>query len=91
MRLIQNFVDSQPRRPPAPACELHELTGREREVLQLLAQGRSNAEISTSLFIAWSRPPRPSVRRILQKLQLRDRIHAVVCGHENGLLTPGRS
>jgi DNA-binding NarL/FixJ family response regulator len=87
-RLIENFVDSQPHRPPASAA-LHELTGREREVLQLMARGRSNAEISKSLFIA-EQTTKTHVRRILQKLQLRDRIHAVVFGYENGLVTPGR-
>jgi DNA-binding NarL/FixJ family response regulator len=54
-----------------------------------MARGRSNAEISKSLFIA-EQTTKTHVRRILQKLQLRDRIHAVVFGYENGLVTPGR-
>ncbi|MEU8819642.1 response regulator transcription factor [Actinoplanes sp. NPDC048796] len=87
-RLIENFVEARPRRP-AGAVALNALTDREREVLRLLAQGRSNTEIAGTLFI--SEPTtKTHVSRILQKLGLRDRVQAVVFGYENGLVTPGR-
>jgi DNA-binding NarL/FixJ family response regulator len=86
-RLIENFVNSQPR-PPSAATALRTLTDREREVLEHMARGESNAEISASLFIA-EHTTKTHVRRILHKLGLRDRVHAVVFGYENGLVTPG--
>ncbi|HEX5202781.1 response regulator [Paractinoplanes rhizophilus] len=86
-RLIENFVESRPR-PPAAATALNGLTDREREVLRLMALGRSNAEIAASLFIA-EQTTKTHVSRILQKLDLRDRVQAVVFGYENGLVTPG--
>jgi DNA-binding NarL/FixJ family response regulator len=86
-RLIENFVETRPRRPAATA--LNGLTDREREVLRLLALGRSNAEIAGSLFIA-EQTTKTHVSRILQKLGLRDRVQAVVFGYETGLVTPGR-
>jgi DNA-binding NarL/FixJ family response regulator len=87
-RLIENFVNSQPR-PAQAAAALNSLTDREREVLEHMARGESNAEISASLFIA-EHTTKTHVRRVLQKLSLRDRVHAVVFGYENGLVIPGR-
>ena len=87
-RLIENFVAARPRRP-AGATALNALTDREREVLRLMAMGRSNAEIAASLFIA-EQTTKTHVSRILQKLGLRDRVQAVVFGYETGLVTPGR-
>jgi len=86
-RLIESFVAARPRRP-AGATALNGLTDREREVLRLLALGRSNAEIAASLFIA-EQTTKTHVSRILQKLGLRDRVQAVVFGYETGLVTPG--
>jgi len=86
-RLIENFVETQPRRL-AGATALNGLTDREREVLRLMALGRSNAEIATSLFIS-EQTTKTHVSRILQKLNLRDRVQAVVFGYETGLVTPG--
>jgi DNA-binding NarL/FixJ family response regulator len=86
-RLIENFVEARPRRP-AGATSLNGLTDREREVLRLMAHGRSNAEIAGALFIS-EQTTKTHVSRILQKLNLRDRVQAVVFGYETGLVTPG--
>ncbi|MBM2614036.1 response regulator transcription factor [Actinoplanes sp. LDG1-06] len=85
-RLIENFVETQPARP---STALNALTDREREVLRHVAMGMSNAEIAKELFIA-EQTIKTHVSRILHKLSLRDRVHAVVFGYENGLVTPGR-
>lgn len=86
-RLIEQFVDARAiTRPPDPA--LNGLTEREREVLTLMALGRSNAEIAAQLFIA-EQTTKSHVSRVLQKLNLRDRAQAVVYGYENGLVRPG--
>jgi DNA-binding NarL/FixJ family response regulator len=85
-RLIENFVDSQ---PATPSTALNGLTDREREVLRHIAMGMSNAEIAKELYVA-EQTVKTHVSRILHKLGLRDRVHAVVFGYENGLVTPGR-
>jgi len=85
-RLIADFA-RQPRQAPSFPAALTALTKRETEVLRLIAQGLSNAEISSTLVIA-EQTTKTYVGRILAKLDLRDRAQAVVLAYETGLVTP---
>lgn len=83
-RLIEAFVDR-----PAPAeapAGLNELTSREHEVLQLVALGRSNAEIAAELHLS-PLTAKTHVSRILSKLGARDRVQLVVMAYRSGLVT----
>lgn len=85
-RLIEQFGQSRPTTPRAN-LELNALTDREREVLMLIGSGRSNGEIAGDLFIS-EQTVKTHVGKILQKLQLRDRVHAVIFAYDAGLVTP---
>jgi len=86
--VIEEFARREPPKAAPPAA-LEELTPREREVLQLLARGRSNAEICSELVISEA-TAKTHVARVLQKLDLRDRIQAVIYAYESGVVTAGR-
>lgn len=75
-----------PAAPPPPA-ELATLTEREREVLVLLAEGISNAQIAERLWVGEA-TVKTHVSKVLMKLGLRDRVHAVVYAYEHGVVQP---
>jgi DNA-binding NarL/FixJ family response regulator len=88
-RLVAQFTASiAPAQPPAGlAPGLERLTPRETEVLLLIAAGHSNAEIGRRLYVG-DETVKTHVSRILSKLDLRDRVHAVIYAHTHGLADP---
>ena len=86
-RLIERFAASAPPGQTPPAA-LNQLTPRELEVLVLIARGLSNREIAGELVLSEA-TVKTHVKRVLAKLSLRDRVHAVVLAYECGLVTPG--
>jgi DNA-binding NarL/FixJ family response regulator len=85
--VVEEFVRRHPvlEQPPA---RLEQLTAREAQVLQLLARGLANAQIAKELYIT-DATVRTHVAHVLQKLDLRDRVHAVIYAYETGLIQPG--
>jgi DNA-binding NarL/FixJ family response regulator len=90
-RLVERFArPTHAASPPTNAAELSTLTTREREVLVLMARGLSNAELAERLTLSEA-TVKTHVARILGKLDLRDRVQAVVLAYETGLVTPGET
>jgi DNA-binding NarL/FixJ family response regulator len=87
-RLIDRFAPMLPADAAIDPPDLGELTERERQVLILVAQGLSNAELAKQLFVSEA-TVKTHVGRILAKLGLRDRVQAVVYAYENGLVRAG--
>jgi DNA-binding NarL/FixJ family response regulator len=90
--VTRQLLDRVARRLPAPVgagpATLDELTEREREVLELLSRGMSNAEIAQALIVGEA-TGKTHVSNVLMKLGLRDRVQAVVLAYEIGLVQPG--
>ena len=80
-RVIDRTTQTRPR--PTDPTELAALTTRERDVYVLLAKGLSNRQIAETLYVEES-TVRTHVKRVLQKLNLRDRVHVVIHAYENG-------
>jgi DNA-binding NarL/FixJ family response regulator len=86
-RMIEEYVQ-RPRPGSRTPAAVAALTPRELAVLHRIALGQSNAEIAAELFLSVT-TVKTHVTRILAKLQLRDRVHAVVLAYECGLVQPG--
>lgn len=84
-RVIASFA-TQP--APTPPAEVHQLTPRELDVLRLLARGLSNAEVASHLQVGEA-TVKSHVAKVLLKLDLRDRVQAVVYAYENGIVRIG--
>jgi DNA-binding NarL/FixJ family response regulator len=87
-RLVERYAQHG-RLGAAASGKLAELTPRELEVLTEIARGRSNAEIAAAMYLSEA-TIKTHVSRILGKLDLRDRVQAVVLSYEEGLVQPGR-
>lgn len=87
-RLLQRFAEQRPVND-AHALRLADLTEREREILILIGSGLANTEIASKLFIA-EQTVKSHITRVFTKLQLRDRVQAVILAYDAGLVTPDR-
>ena len=85
-RLVEQY--GSPRPPQAADSRLGDLTSRELEILGLMAKGLSNAEMRDRLIVSMP-TVKTHVSRVLTKLDLRDRVHAVVFAYENGIVRAG--
>ena len=90
--VTRQIIEQYLSRPPEAPIEhpLPQFTDREREVLGPMARGLSNAEIAATLFVSTT-TVKTHVARVLTKLDLRDRVQAVVLAYERGLVRPGVS
>jgi len=88
--VIAEFARQRPASAPTPPPAVADLTPREQEVLDLLVRGLSNPEICERLVISEA-TAKTHVAHILQKLDLRDRVQAVIYAFETGLVAPGSS
>jgi DNA-binding NarL/FixJ family response regulator len=89
-RLLADFVRSRPAAPDRAAPTLERLTGRERDTLDLLARGLSNAEIAQRLVVS-EHTVKTHVGNVFLKLGLHDRVHAVIYAYEHGVVRPADS
>lgn len=87
-RMLARVVAASGRATPSEPPGLAELTDRERAVLALVAQGKSNIEIADDLHVTEA-TVKTHVSHVLDKLHLRDRVQAVVLAYESGLVKPG--
>jgi DNA-binding NarL/FixJ family response regulator len=85
-RLVERFAP-RPGEPGVTGRDLSVLTPREHEVLGLIARGMSNAELASALTLSEA-TVKTHVARILAKLDLRDRVQAVILAYESGLISP---
>jgi len=88
-RVIERYGTHTADEPPDVTPAVAGLTEREREVLLLLARGRSNAEMAADLFLGEA-TVKTHVSNVLMKLGVRDRIHAVIWAYEHAVVTPSR-
>ena len=91
--VTRRLIDAYVARGVDPSIErsgvVESLTGREREVLELLARGMSNAEIAAELIVGEA-TIKTHVANVLMKLRVRDRVQAVIAAYEHGVVRPGR-
>jgi DNA-binding NarL/FixJ family response regulator len=87
-RLVEDFARRRASAPPPDPRRLGALTPQERRVLELIAKGRSNAEIAEDLVVG-AATVKTHVGHVLMKLGLRDRVQAVILAYELGVVRPG--